>query len=214
MTCFEVIHEAGCKLPPCIRFEEPHREDRCRPILKSERIKMFVDKTCGTELRLIAVPATFEEYYCRLYDKSDKEVAGIDCLIDEDILEINFLSVIDHHNAPTAKNSHPGTGTLLLYLACRHARGKGARRIVLDPTHNSEGFYRRFGMHRPSNRVVAAALVGTIPQFLNGKLNQEWLSMFGTHFRWTRETNGSLEGEITTVMDYLQARVAVQWEEK
>jgi hypothetical protein len=133
----------------------------------------------------------------------------------DDLLVIDVLSVAGHHNASTAKNPHPGTGTLLLFLICREAFAQGAIKIALYPARNTEGFYRKFRFHGSSDEVITAAPVENIRQFVwsEGRiLNPEWLKLFEAHLLSARRP-ARLEADTEIVLAVSKARVDKQWRE-
>lgn len=84
------------------------------------------------------------------HDETDYLVGKIDFIIDVQNarVDIEDLTVTGHSNLVGAGiNPYPGTGRLLLYLACRYAKQQGARRVRLESLSSATGFYIKAGFH-------------------------------------------------------------------
>ncbi|MEL4073366.1 hypothetical protein WKW50_24915 [Ochrobactrum sp. GPK 3] len=135
---------------------------------------------------------------------------------NETILEIDLLLVNGHFNNPTAKNPHPGVGTLLVYLACQEGLKVGARVLTLYSLLGSVGFYRRIGMHRtgvivtyPDMPFIAAQ---PNPAGRPSPIDRKWLNEFNKHWENTRN-GGTMVAEIRTVLGYIEHKIFTQWQE-
>ncbi|MEL4073367.1 hypothetical protein WKW50_24920 [Ochrobactrum sp. GPK 3] len=133
---------------------------------------------------------------------------------NETILEIDLLLVNGHFNSPTARNPHPGVGTLLIYLACHEGLKLGAHILKLYSLTGPAGFYRRMGMYRTAATFLDLPPVAAQPDFVGhpALLNREWLNEFSPHWKETRK-GGTMVAEIRTVLGYIENKIFSQWKE-
>lgn len=130
----------------------------------------------------------------------------------EEILTIDKVKVYGHDNY-SARNPYPGTGSLLMYLACKEALRRGIRKVSLLADIGSQDFYRKLGMYHEIGFHDVNPNLSGLPQYENHKIGKDWRSKFDKHFGDVR-SYGNFEGEIMTVMTLAHKGAMIHWKEE
>ncbi|MEL4073114.1 hypothetical protein WKW50_23540 [Ochrobactrum sp. GPK 3] len=145
--------------------------------------------------------------------------ALIGCELNDDgksfRLLLFLLEVRGHRNIPNAINPHPGTGTLLMYLACQEGLTMGASAISLTSVNSSADFYRRMGIYRSGAELLDLPPIDAQPYPVScpDRIDGDWLAKFSKHWGETRK-GGHMVADIRTVLNYIEPRVFTQWREE